>query len=169
VRQVRDAHGCGRHRLFDMREDSGGQHMTLGFFVAGIPVPKGSMKSFPFRRKNGQLGVSTTNANPKTADWQQRIATQAQALNQVCWGGPVEIELSFHLPKPKYLSKKKYQGAVIRHTTKPDLDKLIRAAFDALTGILFRDDSQVCRIVATKKYVEDGAACGVHIYFAQEG
>ena len=34
----------------------------------------------------------------------------------------------------------------------PDLDKLVRAALDALTGIVFGDDGQVCELYAHKLY-----------------
>ena len=35
---------------------------------------------------------------------------------------------------------------------KPDLDKLIRAVLDGLTGVAYVDDSQVILIQATKTY-----------------
>jgi hypothetical protein len=37
-------------------------------------------------------------------------------------------------------------------TVKPDIDKLVRAINDALTGILFTDDCQVVSISMTKDY-----------------
>jgi crossover junction endodeoxyribonuclease RusA len=37
-------------------------------------------------------------------------------------------------------------------TTKPDIDKLQRAALDALTGVLFEDDSQVVSVICTKDF-----------------
>jgi Holliday junction resolvase RusA-like endonuclease len=36
----------------------------------------------------------------------------------------------------------------------PDLDKLIRAILDALTGVVWRDDGQVVDIVASKVYAD---------------
>jgi len=37
-------------------------------------------------------------------------------------------------------------------TTKPDIDKTVRAIFDALKGILIHDDSQVVELHACKRY-----------------
>jgi Holliday junction resolvase RusA-like endonuclease len=61
--------------------------------------------------------------------------------------GPVKVQITFHLPRPKSRPK--------RHThpdVRPDLDKLQRAVLDALTGIAWRDDAQVCAIAAEKCY-----------------
>jgi Holliday junction resolvase RusA-like endonuclease len=41
---------------------------------------------------------------------------------------------------------------VLSHTKKPDLDKLLRALKDALKGVIYRDDSQVVRVVTSKDY-----------------
>lgn len=47
------------------------------------------------------------------------------------------------------------------HSKKPDLDKLVRAVQDALTGIIYKDDGQVCRLTANKNYA---AHEGVRIF-----
>jgi Holliday junction resolvase RusA-like endonuclease len=47
--------------------------------------------------------------------------------------------------------------------TTPDLDKLQRSTLDALTGVLFKDDSQVCRILAMKCYCLEGELEGCEI------
>ena len=46
--------------------------------------------------------------------------------------------------------------------TKPDIDKLVRACLDALTGMAFRDDSQVAMLQA-RKFFADERQPGVHI------
>jgi hypothetical protein len=38
------------------------------------------------------------------------------------------------------------------HVVKPDLDKLVRAVGDALTGILYRDDAQIVSLNASKRF-----------------
>lgn len=123
------------------------------FFVAGEPVPKGSTRSF---YKGGK--VITTNANRRTKDWEMRIATEAQALNLSPTDEPVVIELLFSLPRPKSLRKK-----TILHTKRPDLDKLVRAGLDALTNVLFLDDSQVYKLTAEKQYALAGEKIGARI------
>jgi Holliday junction resolvase RusA-like endonuclease len=60
---------------------------------------------------------------------------------------PVSLTLTFCFNRPPSIPKKR-QG----HVVKPDLSKLIRATEDALTGILFADDSQVVQVSARKTY-----------------
>lgn len=59
----------------------------------------------------------------------------------------IEMEVIFFLAKPK--SKPK---AVIHHTTKPDLDNLLKAVKDALQGYAYRNDSQIVFIQSFKFY-----------------
>jgi Holliday junction resolvase RusA-like endonuclease len=52
----------------------------------------------------------------------------------------------------------------------PDLDKLVRAIFDALTDAdVWNDDSQVVKLVTTKYYATDIQRPGVIITVAQWG
>jgi Holliday junction resolvase RusA-like endonuclease len=39
-------------------------------------------------------------------------------------------------------------------TVKPDLTKLLRAVEDALTGVVWRDDSQIIHQVVNKEYAD---------------
>lgn len=85
----------------------------------------------------------------KSVDWKRTIV--AQVLSQLggqpeIHEGPLALEMHFHLTRPKTLPKK-----VTQHIKKPDCDNLLKAV-DALKGILFRDDSQIVRIEATKQY-----------------
>lgn len=52
---------------------------------------------------------------------------------------------------------------------KPDLDKLLRALNDGLTGIAFHDDSQVVYIKATKRRAKPGEEIGVEVDVAPIG
>jgi hypothetical protein len=49
------------------------------------------------------------------------------------------------------------------HVRRRDLSKLVRAAEDALIGVLFTDDSQVTRITSEKRTCAMGEQPGVHI------
>lgn len=52
---------------------------------------------------------------------------------------PIEMRLFFFMPVPKSAPKRKKLWA----TKRPDLDKLTRAVTDALTGVVYADDSQI--------------------------
>jgi Holliday junction resolvase RusA-like endonuclease len=60
---------------------------------------------------------------------------------------PVSLCLTFYFEKPPSVAKKRTECVV-----KPDIDKICRSTFDALTGVLFKDDAQVVEIVARKQY-----------------
>lgn len=61
--------------------------------------------------------------------------------------GPVMLQLEFILDRPKYLPKK-----ISYHIKKPDTDNLAKNIKDALTGSIYRDDSQVFKLTVEKRY-----------------
>lgn len=133
--------------------------MTLDFTVPGIAVPQGSMVPF-IDQASGQARVKSD--NPKLARWRRDVATAARTElwcrprdQRQLLAGPVLVRLRFWLPRPKSLPKR-----VVEHVTKPDLDKLVRAVFDALTGVVWVDDNQVVRVDARKRYEVAG---GPHV------
>lgn len=63
-------------------------------------------------------------------------------------GRPLILEIEFHMVRPK--SSKRFYP-----TVKPDLDNFLKAIMDAANGILYRDDSLICDIIAKKRYSEE--------------
>ena len=117
------------------------------FRVYGLPIPQGSMKGY-ISRGPGRPHVILTSANTRTEPWRQDVAAQAiKAKVPHLALGPVYLEVTFFLPRPAHRPKKHVAPDV-----RPDCDKLIRAVLDALTSIAWRDDAQVCSIVAAKVY-----------------
>jgi len=110
------------------------------FYVSGVPVPQGSMKSV------GKGRMVHSNHAALTA-WRTAITQKAQATEVACIPkpNPVAIDVVFHLPRPKTVKR-------THPTARIDLDKLVRAVGDALTGVAFEDDGQITTMTATKKY-----------------
>lgn len=52
----------------------------------------------------------------------------------------------------KKTKKQEANDGELIHTSKPDLDNVLKIALDALSGIVFDDDQQVVEVIATKKY-----------------
>jgi len=83
--------------------------------------------------------------------------------------GPLLLELTFWIPRPKghYGSGKNAAvvkaGAPFAPTVKPDLLKLTRAVEDALTGIVYRDDSQITSETLQKAYTTGQARTEVRV------
>lgn len=125
----------------------------IAFTAYGVAQPKGSAQAFI---PKGWTRAIVTSDNPKNKGWQQVVAEAASAaLRQQGWviveGEPLRLRVLFFLPRPKYIKAK-----TPPHVKKPDLDKLIRSVKDALTGVIWQDDSQVDEIVAQKSYAPPG-------------
>jgi Holliday junction resolvase RusA-like endonuclease len=60
---------------------------------------------------------------------------------------PLILDVTFFFARPQRLKK-----STTEKTTRPDLDKLVRAVGDAITGIIAEDDSQIVQISASKKF-----------------
>lgn len=83
------------------------------------------------------------------AVWRSTIALAARAEQAKLIEGPVAMELDFFMLKPRTVKRD-------MPTVPPDLDKLIRAVLDSLTGIVYLDDAQVVEIHSSKSYGEPG-------------
>ena len=122
----------------------------LRFSVAGIARPQGSLRAF----QDGRRTVVKAD-NAQLASWRRDVSWAAQtAARSILAGvalGPVQLALTFHLQRPASVGR-----SIRPHIVKPDLDKLVRAVGDAMTGIVYRDDAQVTVTIAAKRYVDVG-------------
>jgi Holliday junction resolvase RusA-like endonuclease len=87
------------------------------------------------------------------AVWRSLIGWEAKSAGASPHSLPVKITISFFMPRPKTV-KRAYPSVA------PDLDKLVRAVLDGLTGVAYEDDGQVVQIHARKLY---GAEVGAEI------
>ena len=69
--------------------------------------------------------------------------------------GPVCLSLVFVMPRPKGKIWKRKPMPRYLHTSTPDADNLAKAVMDALNGIAYKDDSQVCQL-RVEKWVAGG-------------
>jgi Holliday junction resolvase RusA-like endonuclease len=135
-------------------------------FIPGIPKPGGSKTASLIRRKGG--AIVTKNGRPLITmrddakgnpDWKATVAYFARAKYDgsplTC---PLTVKFSFVMPRLKcHYGSGRNEGrlkdsAAICPTVKPDVTKLVRAAEDALTGILWRDDNLIVHQIASKVY-----------------
>jgi len=114
------------------------------------PEPQGSAKAFVIAGK-----ARVTSDNRKLKPYRSEVTGCAiQACEQrniaMPYAGqhqPVGVRLVFSFRRPESLPRKHTLPA-----RKPDIDKLVRATLDALTGVLFYDDGQVVQVSAVKQY-----------------
>jgi crossover junction endodeoxyribonuclease RusA len=127
--------------------------------VLGTPATQGSKRGFVNKGRVQLVESSEKTLRP----WREAVRSEAQRwvegyddpiaradLLVNLANSPIAVHLHFGMARP--------QSAPKRRRTWPtgarsgDIDKLARACLDALTGVLFADDSQVVELVATKDY-----------------
>lgn len=125
----------------------------VAFLVYGTPAPQGSKNGRAIAKKGADgkkvyTGrVAMHESSKKVKPWREAVAAiarlHAPAEPLV---GPIVADMVFTLPRPKTFPKNKPWDLRWLHgrpTTTPDLSKLARSTEDALTGIVWHDDSHV--------------------------
>jgi len=129
----------------------------FSFVVYGQPATQGSKIEHLIRRKGGEVVMrngrpltALREDNPRLPQWRQEVAQAARrAYSGPLIIGPVRLSLVFYRPRPgghfgEGKNAGKLKPSAPEHPIKrPDLLKLARAVEDALTGVIWRDDSQV--------------------------
>lgn len=82
--------------------------------------------------------------------------------------GPLRLDIAFIFPRPQRMVWKTKPMPRTRFTSKPDIDNLRKPVMDALTGIMWRDDSQVCDGVSKKFYAAGDESPFVEFKLYQE-
>lgn len=128
----------------------------IAFTVPGQPQGKG-------RPRIGKIGAHARMFTPaKTVAYEGLIAHAAQLAmaGRPMLDGPVEVSLAIECQVPASWSQKKQRQALageVMPTTKPDVDNVVKAVFDGLNGVLWRDDVQVVSLRLRKRY--SGTPC----------
>ena len=129
------------------------------FHVLGLtPAPQGSKRHVG----GGRMVESSAKVKP----WRESIRQEALKTGLAITAEPVYLHLLFRFRRPQghYNAKGEIKASArIEHITRPDLDKLCRSTLDGLTGVLFKDDSQVAFLVASKEYALAGELEGCEI------
>mgnify|MGYP001581809491 CR=1 FL=1 len=127
----------------------------ISFWVHGKPQTKGSARAFIVKGR-----AIITNDNPKAKAWQKQIALSAKVAGARPSGAAIALKITYFLARPKshYDSKGRLKVGIFPWPTGRvgDIDKMERVVLDALTGIAYRDDSQVVSVDQTKQYGNAG-------------
>lgn len=119
--------------------------------VPGVPQPQGSKS----QSTTGHMYESNKNLEP----WRKKVrAAAAEAMEGADpWDCPCWMYIIFVFPRPKSHFNSKGQvkaGKPGYKESKPDLDKLVRAIGDSLSGVVVVDDARFVHIRATKQYTD---------------
>lgn len=164
------------------------RRLIVEFAVYGEPQPRGSKQPFvlykdrkrkvPVRRPDGSIVVNTTDDNPESKAWMGKVARHAIARYraQPIAESALEVDATFFVRRPEghYGTGRNARlvrdSAPARPMVRPDIDKLTRGTLDALTGIVWKDDGQIVRLVVEERYGiprgPDDDGCGVLIRVA---
>ncbi len=130
----------------------------IAFRVNGKPQSRGSKTPTAIRRRdgsvvtrnNGSPVIVTRDSNKNSTAWMQSVRDAAAlAHDGDLLAGPVKLSVVFYFRRPKaHYRTGKYahllkDSAPAEHAQKPDLSKCVRAVEDGMTGIVYRDDSQI--------------------------
>ena len=131
--------------------------MMVVFTVPGAPVGKGRGRIV---RKGKHMGIASAE---KTVSYEGLVAHTAQAAmaGRPLILGPCAVTLRMWLPIAASWSKTKQAEALagkLLPAVKPDMDNVIKAIYDGMNGVVWRDDVQAVDLAVTKRY---GAIPGV--------
>lgn len=118
--------------------------------ITGIPQPK----------QRPRQGGGHFYTPPETRNYETLVGYVARSVmgGREPSSGLLFARLCFFLPVPNRVTAKEREKAatgVLWASGKPDLDNLVKAVLDGCNGIVFKDDRQVVRLAAEKRYVTD--------------
>lgn len=121
---------------------------VIRFTVLGTARPQGNKRRMP----NGCM-IELATLKP----WRSAVAYEALAAYRgEKLEGPIAMRLRFYVPRPKdHVGKRGLKPSAPPHPharSGGDVDKLARAIFDALAGIIYRNDKQVVKLDAAVEY-----------------
>ena len=132
---------------------------TITFNVPGQPYGKGRPRVGNVR---GRARMFTPE---KTVSYENKVAFVAQQAmaGAALIEGAVDVSLFIVCQIPASWSKKKQAAATagaIFPTTKPDIDNIEKIIYDAINGVVWKDDVQVVDVKKVKRY---GPVPGVNV------
>jgi hypothetical protein len=140
---------------------------VLSFFVAGKPQTAGSKTGF-VNKHTGKVVVTDggdSEARARKREWRTDVRAAAElAIAEIGWRKPdpevalwlriavVRARPSGHLGTGRNAGVVKDSKRSLRPTARPDTVKIVRAAEDALTKLVWHDDSQVVSHILDKVF-----------------
>lgn len=131
------------------------------FFVPGIPVAQPRQRSRVMHVGGKVMAMNYTPADSPVNAFKAAVR-MAWPKDTPATDGPVHIVAAFLFPRPKSKTKKSRNFREWK-AGKPDIDNLFKSLADALTGLAWKDDSQVAMATLTKRIAGDGDIAGVTV------
>jgi Holliday junction resolvase RusA-like endonuclease len=136
--------------------------------VIGLPAPQGSATAMLIGNRAVLVPGTSKEGRKATKVWRKAVTAAAMdhlAVYPVApLDEPIAVWITFRFPP---VPSEPFRT---RMTTTPDIDKLLRSTFDALTDSgLIVNDSRIWRVSATKLYVKGNQRPGATISLEVSG
>ena len=112
------------------------------------------------RHRTVKMGNFTRAYDPSADIKKDFLMTVQDKAPKEPFSGPIMITAVFYFGRPKNHYRTGKNSSLLRddcpewHTSRKDIDNLCKLIMDALNGIFWKDDAQICWIEAQKKYSE---------------
>jgi len=126
---------------FDCLPEAGAAPPAISFTVPAIPVAQPRPRATAI---GGHARVYQPTKHPIAAFKASVRLAASQAFTGAPLAGPLRVDCLFIFPRTKNQIWKSRPMPRIWHAKKPDRDNCDKAVLDALSGLLWLDDSQVC-------------------------
>jgi Holliday junction resolvase RusA-like endonuclease len=127
--------------------------MKIELTVLGEPKAQARHRHFTRGKFSGTYDPS--NEKKKTFAGILQESAPKEPISDIIF---LEVVFYMHRPKNHYKTGKNSQflkdSAPEYHSSRPDIDNLIKFVTDSLIGIYYRDDSLICELRARKVYSE---------------
>jgi Holliday junction resolvase RusA-like endonuclease len=123
---------------------------NYSFGISGTPIAKARPRAF---NNKGHITMYTPK---RSKDFENAVRKRAEEIFKKPLQGPIILEVTFFLPRPKYLVWKTKPMPKIPNTKRPDLSNYVKSIEDSLNGVAYNDDGQISVLIASKYYQEGG-------------
>ena len=129
----------------------------MKIIIPGVPVGKGRPKFSTFG------GYPKAYTPVKTVNYENLVKIAFQQTGEQPFERETQLraDITAFFPIPKSVSKKKREEmnrGLLIHTKKPDCDNIAKSILDALNGLAYYDDSQICELSVYKMYSDEPRA-----------
>lgn len=129
----------------------------MKIIIPGVPVGKGRPKFSTFG------GYPKAYTPVKTVNYENLVKIAFQQTGEQPFERETQLraDITAFFPIPKSVSKKKREEmnrGLLMHTKKPDCDNIAKSILDALNGLAYYDDSQICELSVYKMYSDEPRA-----------
>lgn len=127
--------------------------LCIAMHVHGIPAPKGSARAVMIGGHARLIASSSDSNQTGQRRWAKAVRDAAKeavpSIELPFEDKALSVTITFHVPRPKTVKR-------LFPSTRPDIDKTARTTLDALTGIVFDDDSRIVDLTLSKRWAEPG-------------